>query len=187
ERPQPGQPRVAADGLGDARGHRGRVRARQAAGRHGALPTHPALHVARLRGARRRSARGQGAGRDAARDVRAVGVEDLTEHVCPEVRRMPVPARQLPRGTGRLPRALGRRGAETRLPLRAGGCAYGGMMATTRSQIETLDPATLTLTLSLDVGLYPRDVLYAAAYVFLDRADPLGIARPWEPDKQGTE
>ena len=43
-------------------------------------------------------------------------------------------------------------------------------MATTRSQIETLDPATLTLTLSLDVGLYPRDVLYAAAYVFLDRA-----------------
>jgi len=44
------------------------------------------------------------------------------------------------------------------------------MMAMTRSQIETLDPATLTLTLSLDVGLYPRDVLYAAAYVFLDRA-----------------
>lgn len=37
-------------------------------------------------------------------------------------------------------------------------------------QIETLDPATATLTLSLDVGLYPRDVLYAAAYVFLDRA-----------------
>ena len=40
----------------------------------------------------------------------------------------------------------------------------------TRVQIETLDPATATLTLSLDVGLYPRDVLYAAAYVFLDRA-----------------
>ncbi len=39
-----------------------------------------------------------------------------------------------------------------------------------RSQIETLDTATSTLTLSLDVGLYPRDVLYAAAYVFLDRA-----------------
>jgi His-Xaa-Ser system protein HxsD len=39
-----------------------------------------------------------------------------------------------------------------------------------RSQIEMLDPATSTLTLSLDVGLYPRDVLYAAAYVFLDRA-----------------
>ena len=38
------------------------------------------------------------------------------------------------------------------------------------SQIETLDPQTSTLTLSLDVGLYPRDVLYAAAYVFLDRA-----------------
>jgi His-Xaa-Ser system protein HxsD len=44
------------------------------------------------------------------------------------------------------------------------------MMAMTRSQIETLDPATSTLTLSLDVGLYSRDVLYAAAYVFLDRA-----------------
>jgi len=26
------------------------------------------------------------------------------------------------------------------------------------------------MTLSLEVGLYPRDVLYAAAYVFLDRA-----------------
>ena len=40
----------------------------------------------------------------------------------------------------------------------------------TRIHIETLDPATATLTLSLDVSLYPRDVLYAAAYVFLDRA-----------------
>ena len=40
----------------------------------------------------------------------------------------------------------------------------------TRSQIETLDAATSTLTLSLDIGLYSRDVLYAAAYVFLDRA-----------------
>ena len=40
----------------------------------------------------------------------------------------------------------------------------------THSQIETLDAATSTLTLSLDIGLYPRDVLYAAAYVFLDRA-----------------
>ena len=40
----------------------------------------------------------------------------------------------------------------------------------TNVQIETLDPTTATLTLSLDVGLYPRDVLYAAAYVFLDRA-----------------
>jgi His-Xaa-Ser system protein HxsD len=39
-----------------------------------------------------------------------------------------------------------------------------------QSQIETLDTATSKLTLSLDVGLYPRDVLYAAAYVFLDRA-----------------
>jgi His-Xaa-Ser system protein HxsD len=37
-------------------------------------------------------------------------------------------------------------------------------------QIETLDPTTSTLTLSLDLVLYPRDVLYAAAYVFLDRA-----------------
>jgi hypothetical protein len=107
------------------------------------------------------------------------------------------------------------------------------MTTMTRSQIETLDPGTATLTLSLDVGLYPRDVLYAAAYVFLDQvvdanqriiedvvavaiagaagdapgdaplegvplidpsdpedgfvADPLGIARPWEPEKQGGE
>ena len=44
------------------------------------------------------------------------------------------------------------------------------MRTMTRVQIETLDLATATLTLSLDVGLYPRDVLYAAAYVFLDRA-----------------
>ena len=40
----------------------------------------------------------------------------------------------------------------------------------THSQIETLDAAASTMTLSLDIGLYPRDVLYAAAYVFLDRA-----------------
>ena len=39
-----------------------------------------------------------------------------------------------------------------------------------QTQIDTLDSATATMTLSLDVGLYPRDVLYAAAYVFLDRA-----------------
>ena len=44
------------------------------------------------------------------------------------------------------------------------------MRTMTHVQIETLDPTTATLTLSLDVGLYPRDVLYAAAYVFLDRA-----------------
>ena len=44
------------------------------------------------------------------------------------------------------------------------------MRTMTHVQIETLDLATATLTLSLDVGLYPRDVLYAAAYVFLDRA-----------------
>jgi len=43
-------------------------------------------------------------------------------------------------------------------------------MPMTRSTIETLDAATSTLTLSLDIGIYPRDVLYAAAYVFLDRA-----------------
>lgn len=40
----------------------------------------------------------------------------------------------------------------------------------TQSQIETLDAQTSTLTLSLDIDLYPQDVLYAAAYVFLDRA-----------------
>jgi His-Xaa-Ser system protein HxsD len=40
----------------------------------------------------------------------------------------------------------------------------------TQSHIETLDASTSTLTLSLDTGLYPRDVLYAAAYVFIDRA-----------------
>jgi His-Xaa-Ser system protein HxsD len=39
-----------------------------------------------------------------------------------------------------------------------------------QSAIETLDPQTSTLTLSLDNSLYPRDVLYAAAYVFIDRA-----------------
>src|SRR5258708_21308433 len=39
-----------------------------------------------------------------------------------------------------------------------------------QSQIETLDAQTSTMTLSLDIDLYPRDVLYAAAYVFLDRA-----------------
>lgn len=40
----------------------------------------------------------------------------------------------------------------------------------TAPQIETIDPAGSTLVLSLDIQLYPRDVLYAAAYVFLDRA-----------------
>lgn len=39
-----------------------------------------------------------------------------------------------------------------------------------QSTIESLDAATATMTLSLEVDLYPRDVLYAAAYVFLDRA-----------------
>jgi His-Xaa-Ser system protein HxsD len=40
----------------------------------------------------------------------------------------------------------------------------------TNSQIETLDPAASTLLLSLDAELYSRDVLYSAAYVFIDRA-----------------
>ena len=40
----------------------------------------------------------------------------------------------------------------------------------THTQIETLDAQASTLTLSLDGSLYPPDVLYAAAYVFLDRA-----------------
>jgi His-Xaa-Ser system protein HxsD len=44
------------------------------------------------------------------------------------------------------------------------------METMTDPQIETLDTKTSTLTLSLDVDLYPRDVLYAAAYVFIDRA-----------------
>jgi len=39
----------------------------------------------------------------------------------------------------------------------------------TQSQIEVLDVASSTLRLSLDVDLYPRDALYAASYVFLDR------------------
>ena len=34
----------------------------------------------------------------------------------------------------------------------------------TRSQIETLDAATPTLTLSLDIGLYSRDVLFSEPY-----------------------
>ena len=38
------------------------------------------------------------------------------------------------------------------------------------ANIEKLDAKTSTMTLSLDIGLYPADVLYAAAYVFLDRA-----------------
>lgn len=43
-------------------------------------------------------------------------------------------------------------------------------MSMSQPQIESLDAKTSTLTLSLDRDLYPRDVLYAAAYVFLDRA-----------------
>jgi|SRR5579862_4591749 len=39
-----------------------------------------------------------------------------------------------------------------------------------QSQIESLDAAASTMTLSLDIDLYPKDVLYAAAYVFIDRA-----------------
>jgi His-Xaa-Ser system protein HxsD len=44
------------------------------------------------------------------------------------------------------------------------------MQPMTQSQIERLDPEASTLTLSLDADVYPRDVLYAAAYVFIDRA-----------------
>ena len=45
-RPQQGQPRLAAAGQRDARRHLRRLRARQAARRHGALAPHPALHAA---------------------------------------------------------------------------------------------------------------------------------------------
>lgn len=41
---------------------------------------------------------------------------------------------------------------------------------TSHTQIETVDANAATMTLSLDIDLYPRDVVYAAAYVFLDRA-----------------
>ncbi len=40
----------------------------------------------------------------------------------------------------------------------------------TQSQIEMLDANASTMTLSLDMELYSREVLYAAAYIFLDRA-----------------
>ncbi len=40
----------------------------------------------------------------------------------------------------------------------------------TQSQIEQIDPGASTLVLSLDTELYSRDVLYSAAYVFIDRA-----------------
>jgi His-Xaa-Ser system protein HxsD len=40
----------------------------------------------------------------------------------------------------------------------------------TKSQIETLEPEASTLILSLHTDLYSRDVLYSAAYVFIDRA-----------------
>ncbi|MCK6556772.1 His-Xaa-Ser system protein HxsD [Candidatus Binatia bacterium] len=39
-----------------------------------------------------------------------------------------------------------------------------------RTEIEAFDPGTGVMTLSLDIDLYPREVLYAGAYVFLDRA-----------------
>lgn len=35
--------------------------------------------------------------------------------------------------------------------------------------METLDAANHRVTLSLDIGLYPIDVVYGAAYVFIDR------------------
>jgi len=40
----------------------------------------------------------------------------------------------------------------------------------TAPAVETFDPAQGRMTLALDVGLYPTDVLYGAAYVFIDRA-----------------
>ncbi len=46
----------------------------------------------------------------------------------------------------------------------------GNLNLMTHSQIESIDGATSTLILALDTELYPRDVLYAAAYVFIDRA-----------------
>ncbi len=36
--------------------------------------------------------------------------------------------------------------------------------------IENLDAAASRMTLALDIGLYPTDVLYGAAYIFIDRA-----------------
>lgn len=35
--------------------------------------------------------------------------------------------------------------------------------------IDTVDPQRATIELSLEVGLYPIEVLYGAAYVFIDR------------------
>lgn len=35
--------------------------------------------------------------------------------------------------------------------------------------IDTVDPQRTTIELSLEVGLYPIEVLYGAAYVFIDR------------------
>jgi arsenate reductase (thioredoxin) len=66
----------------------------------------------------------------------------------------------------RLEQRLGSGQKETRPPR----WARERVKTMNQSQIETLDSAASTLTLSLDTGLYPRDVLYAAAYVFLDRA-----------------
>lgn len=36
--------------------------------------------------------------------------------------------------------------------------------------IERLDEANHSITLALEIGLYPTEVLYGAAYVFIDRA-----------------
>lgn len=38
------------------------------------------------------------------------------------------------------------------------------------SQIESIDAQKSSITLALDAGLYPIEVLYAASYVFIDRA-----------------
>lgn len=39
-----------------------------------------------------------------------------------------------------------------------------------QTSIDTMDAAKASITLSLDAGLYPADVVYGAAYVFIDRA-----------------
>lgn len=44
------------------------------------------------------------------------------------------------------------------------------MVMTSKHEIQSLDPASNTATLSLDAGLYPIDVVYGAAYALLDRA-----------------
>ncbi len=54
---------------------------------------------------------------------------------------------------------------------------------TQTSAVERLDAAGSSVTLALEIGLYPIDVLYGAAYIFIDRAYVLldkdeGVGRP---------